>query len=142
MDKVTNKEINRTNNRQLYLQAVTIADICTACGTRFDPFFLEGQTSLLSSTTNWVTNQSTVSRCTGMEDMAPCQANMESPTGHPLPTPWTMATSWQLSATDLGFLQRPTIPLPLHPKNRRFPTIPGQHKWQIHEGHTYFLGTQ
>jgi hypothetical protein len=25
------------------------------CGTRFDPFFLEGQTSLLSSTTNWVT---------------------------------------------------------------------------------------
>jgi hypothetical protein len=61
MDKVltenafTSKEINRINNCRLYLQAVTIADICTACGTIFDPFFLEGQTSLLSSTTNWVT---------------------------------------------------------------------------------------
>jgi hypothetical protein len=34
---------------------VTISDLCTACGTRLDPFFLKGETSLLSSTTNWIT---------------------------------------------------------------------------------------
>jgi hypothetical protein len=37
----TNKEINCINNCRLYLQAVTIADICTVCGTIFDPFFLK-----------------------------------------------------------------------------------------------------
>jgi hypothetical protein len=62
MDKVltenafTNKEINRINSCQMHLHAVMIADISTTCGTRFDPFFLEGQISLL--TTNWInTNQ-------------------------------------------------------------------------------------
>jgi hypothetical protein len=61
MDKILSSEglfdadINIMNNCRLYLQAVTIADLSTACGTRLDPFLLQGRTSLLSSTTSWIT---------------------------------------------------------------------------------------
>jgi hypothetical protein len=51
----TDKAIKQINNCQLFPQSVTISDLCTACGTRLDPFFLKGETSLLSSTTNWIT---------------------------------------------------------------------------------------
>jgi hypothetical protein len=57
-DAFTTKEISRINNCKLYLKAVTIADLSTACGTRLDPYFLDGKTSLLGSTTKWIsTNQ-------------------------------------------------------------------------------------
>jgi hypothetical protein len=45
-----NKETKQINNCQLFLQSLTISGLCTA--TRFDPFILKGETSLLSSTTN------------------------------------------------------------------------------------------
>ncbi len=48
-------DINILNNCRMYLQAATIADLSTVCGTRLDPFLLQGQTSLLSSTTKWIT---------------------------------------------------------------------------------------
>jgi hypothetical protein len=43
------------SNCWLNLQAVTIANLSTACGTQLDPFLMQGQTSLLSSATNWIT---------------------------------------------------------------------------------------
>jgi hypothetical protein len=45
---LTGKEIKQINNCQLFLQSVTISDLCTACGIQLDPFFLKGETSLLS----------------------------------------------------------------------------------------------
>jgi hypothetical protein len=51
----SNADINIINNCRLYLQAVTIANLSTACSTRLNPFLLQGRTSLLSSTTCWIT---------------------------------------------------------------------------------------
>jgi hypothetical protein len=52
-DAFSDADINIINNYRLYLQAVTIADLTTACGTRLDPFLMQGRTSLLSSMTRW-----------------------------------------------------------------------------------------
>jgi hypothetical protein len=51
----TDKDIKRINNCRLYLLAITIADLSTVCGTQLNPFFINGETSILSSTTNWIT---------------------------------------------------------------------------------------
>lgn len=53
-DSFTPKEILRLNYCRLYLQAVTLSDLCMADGVTMDPSMLSGHPGKNSSTSSWV----------------------------------------------------------------------------------------
>jgi hypothetical protein len=53
-DNFTPKEICLLNYCKLYLQAVTLSDLCLANGTVLDPNMLNGHLGANSSTSTWV----------------------------------------------------------------------------------------